>query len=203
MPLPLPCHARKKPPSPVHVEFLDGSSFPLMASLLRPWPAPWAWPTFFSPVSRLAPNPFLCGSPSLRRVAPHGVASPRAEHLRRSSGEPILPLSLPRGDLSLPPMCGPYAGRGAAVGQRGGSPARPSFCPCAWSPVARPPLVSASRRAALAMSCVPLSTRRCHPHPCLHTHTCRLETRKKKPSWAHQHVVNNNCSPHDLLITCM
>jgi hypothetical protein len=43
--------------SPMHVEFLCGSIFPLMASLLRPWPAPWARPTFFSPASRPAPSP--------------------------------------------------------------------------------------------------------------------------------------------------
>jgi hypothetical protein len=68
------------------------------------------------------------------------------------------------------------------------------------SPVARPPLVPASRRAILAMSCVPLSVNRFYPRSCLRTHAHRLETRKKKSSWAHQHVIN--CSSHDLLITC-
>jgi hypothetical protein len=126
---------------------------------------------------------------------------------------------LPRPARAVPAEGGRH---GQPARQRASVSARPraqASGPCAWSPlvamadppafgrvteqrspVARPPLMPASRRAILAMSWVPLSVDRCYPRSCLRTHARRLETRKKKSSWAHQHVVN--CSPHDLLITC-
>jgi hypothetical protein len=99
--------------SPVHVEFLCGSSFPLMAPLLRPWPAPWARPTFFSPASRPAPSPFPRGflrsreQPAAKNLAglrfPHGVRDRAASWLGSAPASRLLcwwlgaPLRLGRG----------------------------------------------------------------------------------------------------------
>ena len=65
-----PHDAHKEPPSPVHVEFLYGSSSPLMASLLRHWNCSLGAADFLPPVSRPAPNPTFCARPSPVRPGP-------------------------------------------------------------------------------------------------------------------------------------
>jgi hypothetical protein len=180
------------------------SSLPNLRFCLLPR---WGQPIHRAPPFPVcAPRGYGCGSlvpsfSSLHAAARHHTQSParagqttsRARHNGQPARQRASVSACPRAQASGPCVWSPLVAMadppafGRVTEQR--------------SPVARPPLVPASRRAILAMSYVPLSVNRCYPRSCLRTHARMLETRKKKSSWAHQHVVN--CSPHDLLITCM